>query len=275
MARRKGLGGGLPHPARRRAACRHAGGALRRPPHRRRGHPPLPAGLRAERHHRPGLRPRRGRAPDAGFVPTSSWRTPAGGSAPSSRTSGRRPARCPTSSGTTTGRSPTAPPTTPRPPTRSTPAPATGCATRPSGPTSPPPTGRSARPASRRRSSRAWMRERLTVMHDGVDTELHSPGDGAGDPRPLGGAAGRRGPDLDHPRHGAAPRLPRDDARDRAPAKAPAAAARADRRRGPGRLRRGAAEGRELEGPHARRARARPRAHPLHRAPQPAATWWR
>jgi glycosyltransferase involved in cell wall biosynthesis len=24
----------------------------------------------------------------------------------------------------------------------------------------------------------AWMRERLTVMHDGVDTELHSPGDG-------------------------------------------------------------------------------------------------
>ena len=63
-----------------------------------------------------------------------------------------------------------------------------------------------------------WLRERLTVMHDGVDTELHSPRRGPGDPRPLGGAGGRRGPHLDHPRHGAAPRLPRDHAGAGAPA---------------------------------------------------------
>ena len=36
-----------------------------------------------------------------------------------------------------------------------------------------------------------WMRERLTVMHDGVDTEVHSPGEAGarrpGDPRAAGG----------------------------------------------------------------------------------------
>ena len=69
------------------------------------------------------------------------------------------------------------------PPTRSTPAPATASAT--------PPIWADFSTASRALCPTrfqaaqfpAWMRDRLTVMHDGVDTDLHAPGEGAGQGR--------------------------------------------------------------------------------------------
>ena len=62
-----GVGGRLPHPARGRPLPGDAGRHLRRPPRRRRDHPSLRPPLRDQRHHRPGLRPRRRRPARGGL----------------------------------------------------------------------------------------------------------------------------------------------------------------------------------------------------------------
>ena len=213
----------------------------RRPPPAGRGHPPLPPAASRARSSpaRPSPAPRStstGRA----LSPTSSCPTPAGGSGPSSRTSGPRPAPFPTSNGTTTGPMPTAPLTTPR---RADPLDARARNRLRNAAALGRLLDREPRPLPDPLPGGAVPRVDARAADGDARRRRHRPpragraGGRAGHPRPLGRAGGRRGRDLDHPRHGAPPRLSRDAAGGRAAPEAPPAPPRADRRRGPRRLR--------------------------------------